>query len=331
MGSFVFVSRLALRSISGSPGGYRLKAHDLACIVFSFLFAVFSLVWPNTGRESVFGFTLARGHLMAVVYAALAAIAFLAPLSETRCSANVVIFLRTYYPQAFLAIFFTDSILLSTQALGGLSHDALFAASDQAIFGCQPAREFSRVFGSHAWINEIMFGSYFSYFAFMIVTVWIPYIKDDRKEGERQIFAVFATSGVVCTWYVFFRVQGPKYWLPDLHAAWYNGIDGGLFVSIFQHSLANANLSGAAFPSTHVILTLATLGLAYRNDKRFFALYLPMGILIICSTVYIYAHYATDILGGALVAMVIPPFFYRCYGAVDDLAGQLSLPHSSSY
>jgi len=269
---------------------------------------------------------------MAAAYVALASLSFIVPLAETRLPAlsrsriggQAVSFLRTYYPQAFIALFFTDAILLSAQALGGVSHDDFFAAADQAIFGFQPAREFYKAFGSYAWINEIMYGSYFAYFAFMVITVWIPFFKGDREEGERQLFAICATVAVICTWYVFFRVQGPKYWLSDLKAAWYDDIQGGLFVSLFQRSLAHATLSGAAFPSTHVYLTLTTLGFAYRNDRRFFALYLPFAALILCATVYIFAHWATDILGGILVALVFPPLFYRLYGTFDRLALRLS-------
>ncbi len=315
---------------------YRLKPHDIAWAILSLLFAAFSLAWPWTGAPSLGALRLPRGYLMFFAYLCIAALSLLMPIVETafsappeagkarRSAAWLVSFARTYYPQAFIAIFFTDSILLSAQALGGFSHDAFFEAADLAIFGFQPAREFSKALGSRAWVNELMFGSYFAYFAFMVIAIWIPYLKGHREEAERQVFAVAATMAVVCTWYVFFRVQGPKYWLPDLQTAWYDGIEGGLFVSLFQSSLAKTTLSGAAFPSTHVILTLTTLALAWRNDRRFFALYLPVACLIILSTVYIRAHWATDILGGALVAAIVPRLFYRGYGRLDRFAARLS-------
>jgi len=275
---------------------------------------------------------------LAPAFFGIAALSLLAPLFEASLSASasanlggrLLSFVRTFYPQAFIAVFFTESILLSAQALGGISHDAFFKAADQAIFGFQPAREFSRALGSPPWLNELMFGSYFAYFAFMVTAVWIPYIKGDRPEAERQIFVVAALMAIVCTWYVFFRVQGPKYWLPDIREAWYGGIGGGFFVGLFQRSLARATLSGAAFPSTHVILTTTTLALAFRNDRRFFALYLPFAGLILLSTVYIYAHWATDVIGGVLVAAALGPLFFHIYGKADALAGRLS-PRAQIY
>jgi hypothetical protein len=182
-------------------------------------------MWPDTGIIHIGETAIARGYLMASAYIGVAAFSLLIPLAGGRRGwrGRVLAFVRTYYPQAFLSLFFTDSILLSAQAFGGRSHDAFFAAADQAIFGFQPAREFSRVLGSHAWINEIMYGAYFIYFALMVFAIWIPYIKGARAEGDRQIFTISAIVAVVFTWYVFFRVQGPKYWLPDLNAVWYDG------------------------------------------------------------------------------------------------------------
>jgi membrane-associated phospholipid phosphatase len=316
--------------VSGSPtsSACRLKAHDLVWASLSLLFAAFSLAWPHTGE--IGGSAFARGYPMAAAFLAVAAFSLLSPLAESRLGGRgarptrIAGFVRTYYPQAFIALFFTEAILLSSQALGGASHDAFFEAADLAIFGFQPAREFSRSLGSPPLLNEIMFGAYFTYFAFMVFSVWIPFLKGDRAEGERQVFALTATMALVFVWYVFFRVEGPKYWLPDLRNSWYDGIKGGLFVRLFQHSLAKATLSGAAFPSTHVILTLTTLALAYRNDRRFFALYLPVALLIVCSTVYIYAHWASDVIGGILVAALLPTLFYRLYPRADALAARLS-------
>jgi membrane-associated phospholipid phosphatase len=318
---------------------YRLKPHDIVWATLALLFAAFSIIWPNTNSAGSGRGGIPRGCLMALAFLGIAAFSLLAGRIESALSAmadamsskrgsailrSLASFVRTYYPQAFIALFFTESILLSAEAFGGASHDDFFMAIDEAIFGFQPAREFSRAFGHLPWLNEIMFGVYFAYFAFMVFAIWIPYLKGNQAEGERQIFVVASLMAVVCVWYVFFRVQGPKYWLPDLRESWYRGIDGGLFVGLFQRSLANATLSGAAFPSTHVVLTLTTLVLAFKNDRRFFAVYLPVAALILCSTVYIFAHWAVDILGGIAYAAIFAPLLYRAYPKADRAALRLS-------
>jgi PAP2 superfamily. len=316
---------------------YRLKPHDLCFAGLSLLFAAFSLLWPDSGESPLAGLGIARGYAMAVAYLGLAALCLLMPLLVPAAArigaawtrgerrprgtlATAASFVRSYYSELFISLFFTDAILLSARAFGGAPHDAFFAACDQAIFGCQPARELEAALGSRPWVNELMFGSYFAYFAFMAATVWIPFFKGEREEGFRQIFVVAALTALTCVWYVFFRVEGPKYWLADLRASGYGSFEGGPFVGLFQRTLAHATLSGAAFPSTHVILTLTTLGLAWRNDKRYFAVYLPFGCAILLATVYIRAHWATDVLGGALVATLVSPVLYRSYGAADAFA-----------
>lgn len=325
-------------SISSSNERH-LKPHDLVWAALALLFAAFSVIWPNTGAAGIAQGGIPRGYLMALAFLAIAAFSLLAGRLESALSAKagamaskkkagilrgLASFVRTYYPQPLIAAFFPESILLSAQALGGLSHDDFFMAADQRIFGFQPAREFSRAFGHLPWLNEIMFAVYIGYFAFMVFAIWIPYFKGDRAEGERQMFVVAALIAVACVWYVFFRVQGPKYWLPDLREAWYDGFKGGFFVGLFKSTLAHATLSGAAFPSTHVILTCATLALAFKNDRRYFAVYLPIAVLILCSTVYIYAHWAVDILGGIAFVGVFAPLFYRLYVKADRVALRLS-------
>jgi membrane-associated phospholipid phosphatase len=293
-------------SIENRSERYHLEAQDLVLGVGALLFALFSVIWPDTGMSSLLGRAAPRGYPVAVAFLAIALISLvIAPRIEARSSNPFLLFLRRFYPQAFCAAFFTESILLSSRAMDGFSHDAFFAAADQALFGFQPSVEFSRALGMHSWVNEIMFGAYFVYFALLTVTPWIAWLKGYKGEAARQIYVFTTVFILVDIFYVFFRVQGPKYWFPELNAAWYDHFEGGFFVVFFQRLFANTTLSGAAFPSTHVMLTFLTLSFARRLDRRLFAAYLPISILIILSTVYIYAHYAVDAAGGALFAIIL--------------------------
>ena len=53
---------------------------------------------------------------------------------------------------------------------------------------------------------------------------------------------------VIYVFYVAFRVMGPKYYLPDLHSAWYSDFNGGIITHFFQKAFRYTTLSGAAFP-----------------------------------------------------------------------------------
>jgi membrane-associated phospholipid phosphatase len=68
---------------------------------------------------------------------------------------------------------------------------------------------------------------------------------------------------------------------------------------------ANMNLAGAAFPSSHVAMSLIALILNWRYNRRLAVGLVPPTLLLMASTVYIYAHYLVDVLAGLLAGLVL--------------------------
>ena len=125
-------------------------------------------------------------------------------------------------------------------------------------------------------------------------------------KGLKKYFMLF-----IYVFYVFFRVEGPKYWLPDLHAAWYGHFKGGFFTSFLTWCFGFADLSGAAFPSSHVAVSLMMTLFVAKTEKRLLPLYSGLSLLVAAATVYIFAHWAADVLGGAIVAFALVPLLDR--------------------
>ena len=121
---------------------------------------------------------------------------------------------------------------------------------------------------------------------------------------------------------MLFRSQGPKYWYPELRSNWYDNFKGFLFVNFFQKAFDRVTLSGAAFPSSHVLFTVFCILLANRWDKRLLAFYLPMLALILMATVYIYAHYVTD----GIAALILAPLLYLGASKLYEPLRRLFLP-----
>jgi len=290
-------------------------------VIASSIFAIASFAFPDTGSLGLFGSQVPRGYVMGAAFTLFAAAAILAGLLPPSNQPKFLSFFRLFYPQAFLVLFFTESIMLSSRVFGGVSHDAAFAAADQWIFGFQPAREFHKVFESSAFVNELMYGSYFLYFVLLIVTPWAAWLMGRREEAKKLLFVSVVAMVTLSTFYIFYRVQGPKYYFTDLREAWYDGIEGGIFVSFFQRLFSTAMLSGAAFPSTHVAMTAVTGYIAYRTDRRLLPFYAVASIFILSSTVYIYAHYFVDVLGGLAYALVAVPLISRTYPLALRLCG----------
>jgi membrane-associated phospholipid phosphatase len=200
-----------------------------------------------------------------------------------------------------------ESIKLSALALGGRSYDGFFAALDLAVFGMQPAIEFSAALKAVPWWNELMFGSYFSYYVLLGITPWIPWLRGDEREAEREISFLSAYMLIVFSFYVFFRVQGPKYWVPELLSAGYGDFIGGPITGFMRGVLEGCVLSGAAFPSSHAAGALMLCFFVAKTARPLLPLYALLLILISLSAVYIRAHWAVDIIGGLAAALALMP------------------------
>jgi len=289
---------------------WRPLPQDVSVAFLSVLFAGFSFAFPESGPSPLAGVT--RGAVLGTVFVAVAVLALLAPLIHEGAPAPLR-FVRTFYPQLLLALFFEESILLSVEVFRGLAFDGLIASIDKTLFGFQPSRRFHESLAGFPAINELMFGGYFLYYILFAVTPWIPYFSGRKEVAEREIFVYVAMMTVIFVWYLFFRVEGPKYWFPDLRDQAYGEFSGGLFVVFFRDMFRNTQLYGAAFPSTHVAFSLLMTIYAGRTKPRLLWLYIPCFLLISTATVYIYAHYFTDIVGGIVATLVLEPPLWRLY------------------
>jgi membrane-associated phospholipid phosphatase len=73
------------------------------------------------------------------------------------------------------------------------------------------------------------------------------------------------------------------------------------------------------FPSGHTMLTIVSLIVAWRWNRRWFWGLLPVGLLLIASTVLLRYHWATDVVAGALLA-------WPCVRLCDHLADRDGWP-----
>lgn len=212
--------------------------------------------------------------------------------------------------------------------------DPFFASIEQSVFGCQPALLFSQHF-PQMFFSELMNMAYASYFPIIAATV-LFYFFSRYEQFERAAFIVLASFFAFYVIYDVVPVTGPMYYYKAI------GIDQvvrGVFPSVGDYFLTHTDMmtspgctdglfyqvvtdlhtSGerptAAFPSSHVGISVVCVLLAWRtgNRKLFFVL-LPFALLICFATVYIRAHYAIDVLGGLVAGIA----FYLLWGRVYD-------------
>ena len=203
--------------------------------------------------------------------------------------------------------------------------DHLFAGYEQRLFGCQPALLFSQKFSS-AVFSELMHLGYASYYP-LIVVVTLFYFFRRYVEFDRTVFIILTSFFLYYLIFIFLPVTGPQYYYL---AAGVENIANGVFPDVgryfathseslpipgwsngfFYHLVESAHAAGerptAAFPSSHVGVTTILMFLAWRaRCKPLFWCMMPFYVLMCLATVYIQAHYAIDVIGGWISAIII--------------------------
>ena len=216
--------------------------------------------------------------------------------------------------------------------------DHIFATWEQQMFGCQPSLVFAPNF-SHPIVSELMNMGYAAYFPMIAVVTLFSFFCRYAEFG-RATFVILASFFTYYIIYIALPVTGPQYYY---HAAGIDEIARGIFPNVhdwfathdeclsnpgcsdgfFYNMVANAHNAGerptAAFPSSHVGVSTILMLLAWRaGNKRLLALLSPFYVLLCLSTVYIYAHYAIDVLGGWLTAVAFFYAFYHLYPHLKD-------------
>lgn len=229
--------------------------------------------------------------------------------------------LRYIFPLSLLAVWYPDTYEFC-QLFENL--DPVFARMDQALFGCQPALEFSRCLPQKLW-SELFHLGYWSYYPMIFLTVLAPLFSAEREKFPGTAFVVLASFFLYYFVYLFVPVAGPQYYFcavgidtiaqgifPEV-GEWFRthtemlaspGPEG-FFRGLVEQAQAGGERPTAAFPSSHVGMSTVLLLLLHRNRQyRLLFVLLPFYVLLCCATVYIQAHYLVDVFAGWLSAFV---------------------------
>ena len=228
---------------------------------------------------------------------------------------------RVGVQMALLPWWYPDTYELN-RILPNLDH--LFAGYEQLLFNCQPALLFSETINNPVFA-ELMHLGYASYFP-LIAVVTLFYFFWRYTEFNRAVFVILASFFLYYVIFIFLPVTGPQYYyaavglddiaqgiFPNLHDYFATHDEAlpmpGNSNGFFYQCVASAHETGerptAAFPSSHVGITTILLFLAWRTKNRLlFYFIIPFYVLMCLATVYIRAHYAIDVIGGWVSAVI---------------------------
>lgn len=228
--------------------------------------------------------------------------------------------LRVLMQLSLLSWWYADTYLLNS-LFPNLDH--FFAHAEQLLFGFQPALAFAELY-PQVWFSEIMDMAYASYFP-IIAAVVVYYFFKRYNQFERAAFIILASFFAFYAIYDVVPVTGPMYYY---HAIGLDNVAHGVFPSLghyfrthhemmespgyknglFYYLVTSAHDAGerptAAFPSSHVGISVVCMLLAWQSGSRklFFSL-LPFATLICFATVYIRAHYVIDVFAGLIAGV----------------------------
>ncbi len=198
------------------------------------------------------------------------------------------------------------------------SLDPALIKMEQALFGCQPSLEWSRVW-PWAWFHELMEFAYFLYYFLAVSFIALAFrakglADDQRWDAVRAFVRDLSTTMLICyTLYTLFPAWGPKYF-----KAGYVDVGGWIFTDIMRHIHENGAILGAAFPSSHVAASMVPWWHTWKLFPRHRWWMTTIFVLLCMSTVYNRYHYVVDVIAGLILGALVLYFGSRLGDVARD-------------
>jgi membrane-associated phospholipid phosphatase len=280
----------------------KLKAYDLVVIAFYIFLTILHLIFYdkifNSGR-------------WIIINAGIISLAFLLAFLEDRYT-NRVWRIFHYWYIAPLILFTFKELYFMIKPIRGMDYDFLFINIDRFLFGGDPTKFFYHI--ANPFLTEILQIVYGSFYLLPII-LCLSLLR--KKRYVATDFALFSVVyGFFLSYLGYFLLPGigPRFTLHDFNSV--NQALPGLYLTNFLREVVNVGESIPAgtinpadlvqrdvFPSGHTMITLIVMYLSIKLKSRSRYFFIPVGSLLIFSTVYLWYHYVIDLIAGALFMM----------------------------
>lgn len=205
-----------------------------------------------------------------------------------------------WYPLILIPALYLELALLNRSVFDGRYFDELVLGWEARLFGGQPSRDWAAATSS-LLLSEVLHAAYLSYYLIIYVPPIILYAKGMRVEFRAAVFTVMLTFFAHYVFFIYFPVQGPRYLFPAPGGA----LAGGFFYQLAHTILEAGSSQGAAFPSSHVGVSLAQAIATGRAIPALGPVLIVLTTGLALGAVYGGFHYATDALLGALLGLAV--------------------------
>lgn len=217
-----------------------------------------------------------------------------------------------WYAILLVPILYTELAPLIQAVHGGRYFDGVIQGVEQAVFRGQPSRDLAAAL-PHRWLSELLHGGYLSYYFIIYTTPIVLWAAGRHRDFRRAVFSLLLVFTVHYVVFIYFPVQGPRY----LFAGPGGAAAGGPLYRLAHWVLETGSSQGAAFPSSHVGVSLGQALISFRFRLRFAPVLAVLAVLVALGAVYGGFHYGVDAIGGALLgtaAVLAAPAVYRALG-----------------
>jgi membrane-associated phospholipid phosphatase len=276
----------------------RLRAHDYA--VFAFGAIVVAILLAGHSRLPNAGW-LVVGHVVGLL--AVFALTQFVPLDRPAGYAVRHLYVALVIPICFSAMgAYVHPIRL-------IDYDPLLAQIDRWLFGVHPTVWLAGL--HHPALTEICQLCYSTFYFLPVVLAVV--LMAQRRWPEFELLVFMVTFGFFLSYlgYIAVPAVGPRLALEHLHPF---PLEGLWSFEPIRHTLDSLEqIKRDCFPSGHTMMTLATLVFAARMHRPTFWVLLPIGAILVFSTVYLRYHYVIDLLMGVaflfLLLWTVRPLF----------------------
>lgn len=275
----------------------KLKAYDLVVIGFSFFLILLHIIFHSKIENSMQWIFI---NLFVISFAL--AITYMESISESSVWRVVHYW---YIAPIILATF--RQLFFMVKPIRIFDYDNWFIAVDRWMFRTDPTHFLYHI--SNPVLTEILQIVYGMFYLLPII-LGLSLLKKDRYVALD--FALFSIIyGFFLSYLGYFTLPGigPRFTLHDFNTI--NETLPGLFFTNALREMTNTGegipsgtLNPAAivqrdvFPSGHTMITLIVMYLSVKLKSRSKYFFIPIGSLLIFSTVYLWYHYVIDLIGG---------------------------------
>lgn len=204
-------------------------------------------------------------------------------------------FYINFYPLIFLFVLF-ESFFMILPFFNPKDYDSVLANFDYRLLTVHPTVWVENIFSP--LLTDILYLLYLFYFPLPFFILVYLYRKGKFKELDKSVFLLLFVYYGAYIGYFFVPATGPRLYEPIMHLQT-KQLTGIFLAGPIRELIAFFEPNKFdAFPSLHTGISLSTLILMAKYNKKMFTIFIPIVAGIWLSLVYCRFHYVADMLAG---------------------------------